>query len=212
MMTRLFFQKKAVLSWLLLAWGLMAFCSSPTADGYQIGQVVKNFTLKSTEGKTVSLSDYTAQKGVIVVFTANQCPFSRAYEERLNALHKKWAAEGYPVVAINPNDPNTNEEDSMEQMRERAKAVGYAFPYLADPTQEVAQAFGAKRTPQAFVLQNTSGKFTLVYQGAVDNNPQDASAATRHHVEEVLLSLERNRTIETTTTRAIGCAIKWREL
>ena len=149
---------------------------------------------------------------MVIVFTANQCPFSRAYEERLIALEKKWAPEGFRILAINPNDPGTNEDDSMERMKERANSMGYPFPYLADPTQEVTRVFGAKRTPHVFILSNKGGKFMLVYQGTIDNNPQDASAVTKNYVEETLANLLARKPVETTVTRAIGCAIKWREL
>lgn len=178
--------------------------------GYQIGDVVANFNLKNVSGNNVSLSDYASSKGVIVIFTSNHCPFAKAYEDRLIALHAKYASQGFSVIAINPGNPVTQLDDSFEKMKERASAKGYNYPYLSDETQQTAKIFGAARTPQAFVLQKTGNNFTVRYIGMIDDNPQDPAGASKFYVEDAVNNLLSGKPVVTTITKPIGCAIKWK--
>lgn len=177
--------------------------------GYAIGDEAADFNLRNIDGKKVSLSNYSNAKGFIVVFTCNHCPFSKAYEDRLVALHTKFASQGYPVVAINPNDPEAYEEDSFENMKMRAAEKGFTFPYLED-TQGIGQVYGASRTPHVFVLKKESDKRIVKYIGAVDDNAQDASAVGKKYVEDAVNNLLGNKPVVIQTTKAIGCSIKWR--
>src|SRR6186713_2860127 len=97
-------KKLSMLALALVAIAIAAFTVPPTG-GYKVGDVATDFKLKNVNGKTVSLKDYTDAKGFIVIFTCNHCPFAKAYENRIIALDKKYSAKGYPVIAINPNDP-----------------------------------------------------------------------------------------------------------
>jgi peroxiredoxin len=180
-------------------------------DGYTIGQTVKNFNLKNIDGKMVSLDQYQNSKGVVVIFTCNHCPFSKKYEQRIIDLHKTYSGKGFPVVAINPNDPAIVEEDSYENMVKTAKKKKYPFPYLFDETQQVAKDFGASRTPHVFLLQNSAEGFKVVYIGAIDNNAEDAGAVTEKYVEKAMNQLLNNEPLTTTQTKAIGCSIKWKK-
>lgn len=152
-------------------------------------------------------------KGLIVVFTCNSCPFARAYEARINELHKEFAPQGYPVIAINANDADQKPADTYEQMKKRAKEHDFTFPYLHDPDQQMAKVFGATRTPHVFILQNkTGGDFYLRYKGAIDDNayaPEDVKE--QYAAQAVQLLLKGNRIPrEKTHTKAIGCSIKWK--
>lgn len=178
--------------------------------GYQIKSEVADFTLPGVNGQKVSLNQYQDQKGVIVVFTCNHCPFAKAYEDRIQALDSKFSAQGFPVLAINPTDPISYEEDTFEKMKERASFKGYTFPYLADASQAVSKKFGATKTPHIFILSNNKGKFTVEYIGAIDDNPQDPSGVNRRFVEEAVNNLLSGKPVGTTTTKAIGCVIKWK--
>jgi len=212
------YEMKKHLVWLIfnLVFSLTAFTASalPSPVGhalfpdYGIGAVVADFQLKSLDGRMVSLSDFSEQKGVIVIFTCSHCPFSKAYEERINALHQKFAAQGYPVLAINPSDPKYYEEDRYERLREEAKDKNYAYSYLVDDSQAVARAFGASRTPQAYVLKNSGGKFTVQYLGALDDNPQDPVGVRRPYVENAVTELLAGKPVATPTAKPIGCLIK----
>jgi peroxiredoxin len=179
---------------------------------YTVGEVVADFRLKSTSGQQVALSDYRTSKGVIVVFTSNHCPFAKAYEDRIIALDRKYAPQGVPVLAIQPNDPAAYEDDSFDNMKARAADKGYPFPYLLDETQEVAKAFGATRTPHAYLLKRTGDRFVVEYIGTLDDSPQDAGSVKRRYMEEALNSLLTGRPVVTTITKAVGCAIKWKGL
>ncbi|QRR01858.1 thioredoxin family protein [Dyadobacter sandarakinus] len=179
-----------------------------SSAGYQIGDAVANFRLRNTNGNTVSLADYTSSKGIIVVFTSNHCPFAKAYEDRIIALNGKFASQGFPVIAINPSDPATHQDDTFEKMKERASSKGYAYPYLSDDNQEVAKAFGAGRMPQVYVLQKSGSRFSVRYIGMIDDNPQDPAGVTKFYVDEAVTNLLGGKPVVTTVTKPVGCAIK----
>lgn len=182
----------------------------PAGYGYNVGDAVKNFELKNTDGKMVSLSDYKNKNGVVVVFTCNHCPYAKAYESRIMELDKNYASKGYPVIAINPNDPEKEPEDSPEGMMKRAMAMNYTFPYLFDGTQQVAKDFGATRTPHVYVLQKVDDGFKVAYIGAIDDNMEDASAVTHKYVENAIAALQKGEKPDPDFTKAIGCTIKWK--
>jgi peroxiredoxin len=172
------------------------------------GDTARDFKLKNVDGTMVSLSDYSDQKGVILVFTCNPCPFAKAYEKRIIQLHKTYASQGFPVIAINPNDAGVSPEDTFEKMKERSDEMKYPFPYLKDETQEVYQAYGATRTPHVFLLENKGGKFKVAYIGSIDDNAMDAKAVTKKYVESAIAAVNSGTVPNPSTTKAIGCTIK----
>jgi len=178
--------------------------------GYQVGDAAASFRLKNTDGNMVSLSDFNNAKGVIVIFTSNHCPFAKAYEDRIIALNNKFASQGFPVIAINPSDPGTHQDDTFDKMKERAASKGYGYPYLVDDSQQVAKAFGAGRTPQVYILQKTGAKFTVRYIGMIDDNPQDPGGVTKLYADEAVSNLLGGKPVVTTITKPVGCAIKWK--
>ncbi|NQY06301.1 MAG: thioredoxin family protein [Flavobacteriaceae bacterium] len=178
------------------------------SDGYGIGDVATDFSLKNINDKMVSFKDYPKAKGFIVTFTCNHCPFSVAYEDRLIALDKKYKVKGYPVIAINPNNPETYPSDSFDAMKVRAKEKGFTFPYLFDDGQKIYPQYGAKKTPHMFVLQKSNKGNIVKYIGAIDDNYQDAAAVQTKYVEDAVEALLAGKEIKTKTTKAIGCSIK----
>lgn len=186
------------------------FLTAFLSPGYQVGDTVKNFSLKNTDGKKVSLTDYENQKGVIVIFDCNTCPYSKLYNDRIIALHSKYKNAGFPVITINANDPKQSPGDSFDEMVAMAKKKQYDFPYLIDETQEVARAFGATNTPHVFVLKNEGNSFKVAYIGAIDNNSRDEKAASKKYVEEAVDAIQKNEPVPTEKTKAIGCGIKYR--
>lgn len=180
-------------------------------SGYALGDAVTNFTLRNVNDRMVSLTDYRAQKGLVVVFTSNHCPFSKAYEERLLALDRKFASQGFPLLAIMPNDPAAYEDDAFTNMQTRARERNYGFAYLLDEAQAVARQFGATRTPQVFVLKHVNGQFILEYTGTIDDSPQDETGAQRRYVDEAVNNLLAGRPVPSPITKPIGCAIKWKQ-
>jgi peroxiredoxin len=181
----------------------------PSSSGLQVGDKAKDFKLLSTTGKTVSLSSLGTVKGAIVIFTCNHCPFSVAYEDRIIALHNKYADQGYPVIAINPNDPVKVPDDSYENMQKRALEKGFPFDYIYDETQATARSYGASRTPHVFVLTKQPKGFYVSYIGGIDDNTDEPQAVTKKYVEKAVDELIAGKPVTTPFTKAIGCSIKW---
>lgn len=196
---------------LVLACIVLIFSSFIADGGYQVGDKAVDFKLKSTDDKMVSLTDYKDAKGFIVIFSCNHCPFAVKYEDRINALNKKYVQQGYPVIVINPNDPLQYPEDDFPGMKKRAKEKSFTFPYLVDETQEIARAYGATKTPHVFVLQKQNKDLIVRYIGAVDDNTDDPSAVKERYVEQAVDALLEGKAVAVTTTKAIGCGIKWKK-
>ncbi len=178
---------------------------SESTAGYKIGEEAADFKLKNIDGKMVSLADYPEAKGFQVIFTCNHCPYAKMYEDRIIDLHNKYAKKGYPVIAINPNDPDVVPDDSFENMQKRAKEKGFTFVYLLDEDQKVYPKFGATKTPHVFLLDQDR---KVQYIGAIDNSPQDANKVTERYVEDAIAALMSNQKPDPNSTRAIGCSVK----
>ncbi|NPD44925.1 thioredoxin family protein [Lentimicrobium sp. S6] len=187
---------------------LLLVTSFTFAQGYKIGDKAINFNLKNIDNQMVSLSEYSSEKGVVVIFTCNHCPFSVAYEDRIIALDNKYKDLGFPVVAINPNDPISYPEDSFENMKIRAKEKGFSFPYLFDENQEVYPVYGATKTPHVYLLNNENGKFVVSYIGAIDDNSKDASQVEKTYLSDAIDALLAGKKPEPNLTKAVGCSIK----
>lgn len=179
-----------------------------SVTGYNIGDEATDFALKGIDDKFYSLKDFTNSKGFIVVFTCNHCPYAKAYEERIIALDKKYKELGYPVIAINPNDPIAQPEDSFDLMKQRANEKGFTFPYLFDEGQKIYPQYGATKTPHVFILQKENDKNIVKYIGAIDNNHENANDVTEKYVESAVDALLASKDVITKETKAIGCAIK----
>tara|TARA_R110002073_G_scaffold279026_1_gene443109 strand:+ start:383748 stop:384374 length:627 start_codon:yes stop_codon:yes gene_type:complete len=179
-----------------------------TIEGYKVGDIATDFNLKNIDGKLVSLSDYKDAKGFIVIFTCNTCPVSVANEDRILALDKKYKDLGYPVIAINPNNPEVQPGDSFEQMKVRAKEKGFTFPYLLDDGQKIYPQYGASATPHAYVLQKEKAGLVVKYIGGIDNSSRNPANVKTKFVENAIDALLEGKPVEVTLTRAIGCSIK----
>lgn len=179
-----------------------------SVKGYEVGDEAADFKLKNIDGKMVSLSDFKSAKGFIVVFTCNHCPYAKKYEDRIIELDKKYKAQGYPVIAINPNDPNVQPEDGYQQMIERAKQKGFTFPYLVDEGQKIYPQYGATKTPHVFVLKKENGKNIVKYIGAIDNNYDNPNDVSEYYAQDAVNALIKGDPVKMTKTVAIGCTIK----
>lgn len=180
--------------------------TNKTNNGYKVGDTVEDFKLKNINGNMVSLADYINAKGFVIVFTCNHCPYSIANEDRLIALDKKYKTKGFPVIAINPNDPEASKGDSFADMKVRSKEKGFTFPYLFDDGQKVYPKFGATKTPHVFVVSKSNMK--VEYIGAIDNSSRNPDKVTEKYVEDVIDALLAGKKPTKTETRAIGCSIK----
>lgn len=184
---------------------LISFLTLSAPAALKPGDVAPDFKLKNIDGKMVSLADFKNVKGYIVVFTCNHCPYAKAYEDRLIAINEKYSKMGYPVIAINPNDPAAEPEDSFDEMKIRAKEKGFKFPYLIDEGQKIYPQYGATKTPHVFLLDS---KKVVKYIGSIDDSPNDASAVKAKYLEEAIASLQAGKDIIPNVTKALGCSIK----
>ncbi len=184
--------------------------ASPVKNGYEVGDMATDFKLKNVDGKMVSLTDYKEAKGFIVIFDCNTCPYSKAYNDRIVALSKKYPKH-FPLIAINANSPEESSGDSFDEMVRYAKKKGYDFPYLVDETQEVAKTYGATNTPHVFVLNKSQNNLKVAYIGTIDDNARDASSVTKRYVEDAVNALMAGKPVATSKTKAIGCGIKWKD-
>lgn len=201
----------AIKSFFAIALLVMITASAPVQSGYKVGDTAMDFKLKNYDGRMVSMADYRDAKGYIVIFNCNTCPYSKAYDSRIIALNKKYASKGFPVLTINPNDPDLSPGDSFDEMKKQAKRNKYDFPYLVDETQDVARAYGATNTPHVYVLDKVSNeKLKVVYIGAIDDNSRNAETVTKKYVEDAIGALMQSKNVPVTQTKAIGCTIKWR--
>ncbi len=173
--------------------------------GYKIGELATDFSLKNVDGNTFSLSDIKDAKGYIVVFTCNECPFAKMYEDRLIALHNKYASKGYSVVAINPNVSDDNAKESFAAMQKRADEKNFPFVYLADENHDVFPKYGAVRTPHVFLLD---AERKVQYIGTIDDNAKSSEDVKVNYLEDAINALQNGKKPEPNFTKAIGCPVK----
>lgn len=182
--------------------------SSITKEGYKVGDIATDFSLKNIDGKMVSMADYKESKGFIIIFTCNTCPVSVRNEDRILALDKKYKNLGYPVIAINPNNPAVQPGDSYELMKVRAKKKGFTFPYVFDEGQKIFPQYGASATPHVYILQKTKEGLKVEYIGGIDDSSRNANAVKVKYVENAVDALLAGMPVKVNFTRAIGCSIK----
>jgi peroxiredoxin len=168
-----------------------------------IGDKSPEFKLLNTDGKMVTLEDYSSEKGVILIFTCNHCPYAKFYEQRIIDLNTKYESKSFPVVAINPNDSTAYKVDGYSHM----VAKNYEFPYLLD-NKGVYSKYGATKTPHVFLLKNKGGSFEVAYIGAIDDSPQEAAEVKEKYLEMAIDALMDGKAPKYTSTKAIGCSIK----
>ncbi|APG64942.1 thioredoxin family protein [Tenacibaculum todarodis] len=198
-----------ILSVLLIISVITAFTiNNSSSKGYQVGDYADDFSLKNIDNKMVSMADYKDAKGFIVIFTCNQCPYSKMYENRIIGLDNKFKSKGYPVIAINPNDPAASLGDDFESMQQRAEIKGFTFPYLFDEGQKVYPKYGATKTPHVYLLNKDSEGLKVAYIGTIDNNARDQESVSERYVEDAVNALLIGGEIKNTNTKAIGCSIK----
>lgn len=170
-----------------------------------IGQPAPGFDLPSTDGERHSLENGDAP-ATVVVFTCNHCPYALAWHARIAAAASDYAGRGVRFLAINSNDATRYPKDSLEAMRERVQREGWSLPYLHDESQEVARAYGAKVTPDVFVL-DAQGR--LRYRGAPDADYADPSQNAAW-LRQALDAVVAGATPDPAETEPVGCSIKWK--
>jgi len=163
--------------------------------------------MKNVDGKEIAVADVKGAKGTLVVFTCNACPYAKGWEDRIVALGNEYKSKGIGVIAVNANDPGKVAEDGYDQMKTRAQEKHFGFPYVVDATSGLAKAYGASRTPEAFLF-DAQGK--LVYHGTIDDNMQDPEKVSSHYLSDALAAVSSGKDVAVKETKAMGCGIKFR--
>lgn len=184
-----------------------AFKPFPTAGPeLEIGAAIPKSTNKMTDvsGKEVTLAGVKKGKGLLVIFSCNTCPFVKLSESRIKELTAEALKNDIGAILINSNEAQRNDEDSFEAMKAYAAEQGFSCNYVVDKNSEVADAFGATRTPHCFLFD----KKGLVYRGAIDDNVKDPDAVKEHYLKDAIEAVAKGNLVKTSSTKSIGCGIK----
>lgn len=161
--------------------------------------------MKDVSGKEISLREVKTDKGLLVMFSCNTCPYVIKNQSRTYEICKYAMGSGLGVAVLNSNEAKRGDDDSYEEMKAYAKEQGYGWYYLVDQQSSLADAFGANRTPECFLFD---GKGKLVYHGAIDDNPNDAGAVSRKHLRMAVDEVLNGKEVTIKQSKSVGCGIK----
>jgi thioredoxin-related protein len=197
--------KKALITLLFIP--VLAIMAFTVNDPLPIGSAMPkgDVKMKDISGKEITLQDAVKENGLLVIFSCNTCPVVQGYQSRINEVSKWTLDQKIGVVLLNPNEASRDNGDGYEDMQGYAKRENFGWYYTLDKNSELADAFGAKRTPEVFLF-NKDGK--LVYHGAIDDNPGDESSVGRHHLKVAIQEMNSGKEVSTKVTKSVGCGIK----
>lgn len=178
------------------------------SDQIQIGDKAPKTDIELTniDGSKVSLDKLKGEKGLLVIYSCNTCPWVIAWEDRYNELYKHASNEGIGFVLVNSNEAKRQGDDSLDEMKNHAKEKGYLdFAYVVDENHVLADAFGATKTPDVFLFDKN---MELVYKGAIDDNSKDKNGVEEPYLKNALKAVSAGEKIDPPTTKALGCSIK----
>ena len=205
------FKKKTTIMKKILI-GCVAIASLATlaftvGDPLQIGSTMPKADLKMKDisGKEVAMRDAKKDKGLLVMFSCNTCPYVVKNQDRTIAISEFAVKNNVGVIILNSNEAYRGDEDSFDAMKDYAKDQGYKWNYVVDKNHEVADAFGANRTPECFLFDKN---LKLVYHGAIDDSPSDVTAIKRIHLQEAITEMAGGKEITVKESRSVGCTIK----
>ena len=162
--------------------------------------------LNDISGNQITLDEIKGKNGTLIIFSCNTCPWVIRWEDRYVEIANTYLKKGIGMIAINSNVARFNGDDSLYKMKKHAKGKKYNFPYAQDPEAKLAYAFGATKTPHVYLFNDTDN---LVYRGAIDDNARDANAVEEPFLSNAIDQLLAGQKIKKTTSKAIGCSIKF---
>ncbi len=185
----------------------MAFTFNATLP---IGSVMPkaDVKLKDISGKEVAIKDVVKANGVLVMFSCNTCPYVVKNQQRTIEVANYAEKNNVGIIILNSNEAQRDDDDSYEAMKAYAKEQGYKWNYVVDKNNELADAFGANRTPECFLFNK---ELKLVYHGAIDDNPSDPGNVKRHHLKEAISEMAAGKEVSYKESRSVGCGIKRKE-
>lgn len=195
------------LFFLVLAFPLLSLMSFMYVNELPIGSTLPKATvpMKDISGKEVTLKDAKKANGLLVMFSCNTCPYVIKNQQRTKEIAAFTEKNNIGIILVNSNEAQRGDDDSFEAMKQYAKQQGFSWYYVVDKNSEVADAFGANRTPECFLF-NKEDK--LVYHGAIDDNPGSAGDVGRKHLKEAIGEMLSNKEVSVKTSRSVGCNIK----
>ena len=161
--------------------------------------------LKDISGKEVTIAEVKKENGVLVMFSCNTCPYVIKNQQRTVAIGEYAEKNNIGIIILNSNEGQRNDDDSFDAMKAYAKEQNYKWPYVIDRNNELADAFGANRTPECFLFNKD---LKLVYHGAIDDNPADAGNVKHRHLQQAINELIAGKEITVKESRSVGCGIK----
>lgn len=164
--------------------------------------------MQTVDGTTITLAEVAGENGLLVVFTSNTCPWVHKWEGRYLEVAELARENGIPMIALNPNEATRDQGESMAEMQKRAKEKGYNFIYAMDRNHVMASDYGANRTPHVYLFDR---EWTLVYRGAIDDNANEPENVAKAYLKDAIRQLAAGQAITTTTSKSLGCTIKWLE-
>ena len=174
----------------------------------ELGSLAPDFSLADTNGKNDIRDAAMGERGLLMIFMCNHCPYVIHLREELARLGKDYMAKGFGVVAVNANDVETHPVDSPKKMAQEVKKSGYTFAYLYDETQEVAKAYHAACTPDFFLFDQNK---KLVYRGQLDDSrPGNGQPVTGEDLRGAMDALLAGGPISSKQIPSMGCNIKWK--
>ena len=178
-----------------------------TGDPLPIGSSMPKAAVKMQDisGKNIAMQDAKKEKGLLVMFSCNTCPYVIKNQERTLAISNYATKNNIGVIILNSNEAQRGDDDSYSAMQAYAKDQGYKWNYVVDKNNEVADAFGANRTPECFLFDKN---LKLVYHGAIDDSPSDVTAIKRIHLQEAINEMAAGKEITVKESRSVGCTIK----
>ncbi len=186
---------------------IAAMFAFSTSGPLSIGSEMPKATLKMKDisGKEISMKEVVKDNGILVMFSCNTCPYVVKNEDRIIAIGDYAQKMKVGVILLNSNEAQRRDDDSFDEMKTYAKDQKYNWNYVVDNNSEVADAFGANRTPECFLFDKN---LKLVYHGAIDDNPSDASSVKRKHLSEAINELVAGKDISVKESKSVGCTIK----
>lgn len=186
--------------------GSLAFTIAST-DPITIGSDLPKAAVKMQDvsGKMISIKDAAKANGVLVMFSCNTCPYVLKNQDRTVEIAAYALQKNLGVIVLNSNEAYRTKDDSFDAMKAYAKDQKYKWSYVVDKNHEIADAFGANRTPEVFMFDKN---MKLVYHGAIDDNPSDATAVNRSHLKMAINELTEGKEISVKESKSVGCSIK----
>jgi hypothetical protein len=199
--------KKPALSFAALMIMFLIAFRSATNTSLPLGSPLpqENLKLKDISGNEVSMKEAMKANGLLVMFSCNTCPYVIRNQERTREICAYALKNNVGVILLNSNEGTRYDGDSFEAMQSYAKQQSYNWYYAVDKNNVLADAFGANRTPECFLFNKDA---RLVYHGAIDDNPQDASSIKRHHLKEAIGEIISGKEVSVKESRSVGCNIK----